>query len=52
MIACRCNKHPGNPNGVCGQTYLYFGHEAGGNLMGEVVDVHHVMIAFLEDIED
>ena len=30
----RCNKHPGNPNGFCGQTYLYFGHEGWGEPYG------------------
>tara|TARA_B110000008_G_scaffold279055_1_gene324679 strand:+ start:1974 stop:2093 length:120 start_codon:yes stop_codon:yes gene_type:complete len=35
-----------------GKLISTLGTRAGGNLMGEVVDVHHVMIAFLEDIED
>jgi len=34
MIPCRCDNHPTNPNGVCGQMYLYFGHEGWGEPYG------------------
>ena len=27
---CSCDRHPGNANGKCGATYLYFGHEGLG----------------------
>lgn len=28
------------------------GTKVGGNLMGEVVDAHHVIVAFLVEVED
>lgn len=34
MVTCGCNKHPSNPNGVCGQSYVYFGHEGWGEPYG------------------
>jgi len=34
MISCKCDKHPQEPNGVCGFGYLYFGHEGWGEPYG------------------
>jgi len=34
FIRCRCDKHPQEPNGICGMEYLYFGHEGWGEPYG------------------
>ena len=34
FIRCRCDKHPQEPNGICGMKYLYFGHEGWGEPYG------------------
>ena len=34
QVYCMCDKHPGNPNGVCGNSYIHFGHEGWGEPYG------------------